>query len=66
MYLPLRLSPKLIDPAIAHTIAELFLLAVEDVPRQVRVLGGVERLPHDELLDLALFGEKKSDLRGSG
>lgn len=53
-HLLFRLPSELVYPVVADTVAELLLLAVEDVLRQVRVLGGVERLAHDVLLDLAL------------
>lgn len=40
-----------VDPAVSDAVAELLFLSVQDVLRKERVLGRVERLPDDELLD---------------
>jgi hypothetical protein len=40
-----------VDPAVAHPIAELLLLPVQDLGGQERVLLVIERLPDDVLLD---------------
>eukprot|EP00123_Amoebidium_parasiticum_P000874 comp11789_c0_seq1/m.6394 comp11789_c0_seq1/g.6394 ORF comp11789_c0_seq1/g.6394 comp11789_c0_seq1/m.6394 type:complete len:565 (+) comp11789_c0_seq1:267-1961(+) len=42
-----------IDPAVAHTVRELLLLAPEHLVRQVRVVGGIKCLAHHPLLHLA-------------
>jgi len=53
-YLVGSLGPELVYPVVSDPVAELLLLPVQDVLRQVLVLRRVERLSHDVLLDLAL------------
>ena len=53
-HLLFRLPSELVYPVVAHAVAELLFLAVQDVLRAVRVFGGVERLAHDVFLGLAL------------
>lgn len=53
-HLLFRLPSELVYPVVADAVAKLLLLSVEDVLREVRVLGGVEGLAHNVLLDLAL------------
>jgi len=49
----LRVLLQAINPAVAHAVTELLLLAPQHILGQVRLLWRVKRLPQDVLLDAA-------------